>query len=243
MISLIIIFVASGLLSVSTIFIKKKGVLYFSLSALSLMAIIICGILSANYQNNFGGFSIILIISFVPLFLSFFELKPKEIVKEEGVAEENIEEKSDEKINEKKKKLNLSKAFQESEGRIFESIAFTASSFLVAFAGLYLGKETPFGLLMGIPFAIIGLFLTMLRKNHNPFDLLSNSLNFMSVGFLLGQVLAVVVYSFALPNILYSLSLLVLSGYILATTFTKERRINIILFVTLLLLCITIIFF
>ena len=85
LVSLIIIYVACGLLDVTTIFIKKKGALYFYISALTLIFFVIAGILSANYNNYFGGFSIISIISIFPLFLALFEKKPKEIIEEEKI--------------------------------------------------------------------------------------------------------------------------------------------------------------
>lgn len=247
--SLIIIYVASGLLGITTIFIKKKGALYFSISALTIICLVVAGILTANYNNYFGGFSIISIISISPIFLSLFELKPKEIVEEDI---ENTTQNFDteiEKINKnnkkkkkEKKKYNFPKSFAESEGRIFEDVAFLLSSFLFAFAGLYLGKETPFGFLMAIPFALIGLCITFMRKNHNFYDVISNIFCFVSAGFLVGQIITVLIYSFALSNILYAIASLIFASYIITTTFTKERRINILMYVSFILLCLSILF-
>ena len=248
--SLIIIYVASGLLGITTIFIKKKGALYFSISALTIICLVVAGILTANYNNYFGGFSIISIISIFPIFLSLFELKPKEIVEEENIEnttqnfDTEIEEinKNNKKKKKEKKKYNFPKSFAESEGRIFEGVAFLLSSFLFAFAGLYLGKETPFGFLMAIPFALIGLCITFMRKNHNFYDVISNIFCFVSAGFLVGQIITVLIYSFALSNILYAIASLIFASYIIATTFTKERRINILMYVSFILLCLSILF-
>ena len=247
--SLIIIYVASGLLGITTIFIKKKGALYFSISALTIICLVVAGILTANYNNYFGGFSIISIISISPIFLSLFELKPKEIVEEdiENTTQNfdtEIEEinKNNKKKKKEKKKYNFPKSFAESEGRIFEGVAFLLSSFLFAFAGLYLGKETPFGFLMAIPFALIGLCITFMRKNHNFLDVISNIFCFVSAGFLVGQIITVLIYSFALSNILYAIASLIFASYIIATTFTKERRINILMYVSFILLCLSILF-
>ena len=247
--SLIIIYVASGLLEITTIFIKKKGALYFSISALTIICLVVAGILTANYNNYFGGFSIISIISISPIFLSLFELKPKEIVEEDIENTTKNEENKNEKKNKnnkkkkkEKKKYNFSKSFAESEGRIFEGVAFLLSSFLFAFAGLYLGKETPFGFLMAIPFALIGLCITFMRKNHNFYDVISNILCYISAGFLVGQIITVLMYSFALSNILYAIASLIFASYIITTTFTKERRINILMYVSFILLCLSILF-
>ncbi len=246
--SLIIIYAACAIAGVSTIFIKKKSVLYFSLSALTFILLVVAGILSANYKNNFGsGFAIISIVSIFPLFLSLFEIKPKEIANGENLylkkeqAEEPKTATKNEPLN-KKKKFDTSKSFAASEGRIFESVAFLFSSFLLAFAGFYFGKATPFGILMCIPFAIIGIFVTLLRGNHNFFDIISNLLCYLSAGFLFGQIFAILAYSFALSNIFLVLAYLLFCGYILTTTFTKERRINIVMYVAYLLVCLAIIF-
>ncbi len=246
LVSLIIIYVACGLLAVTTIFIKKKGALYFSISALTLIFLVIAGILSANYNNYFGGFSIISIISIFPLFLALFEKKPKEIIEEEKIInfDSQIQEIKEENKKKKKerKKIDFSKAFAESEGGIFESIAFFLSAFLFAFGGFYLGKETPFGLLLAIPFGIIGIFVTLLRKNHNFFDIISNVLCYMAAGFLVGQIITVLLYSSVLSNIFFAIAAFVFASYIIATTLTKERRINILMYVAFLLLCLAILF-
>ena len=248
LISLIIMFVATGLLTLATIFIKKKGALYFLMTALTLCTIIISQILSANLYNNFNGYTIIMIISTLPLFLILINFKKEENFENSSVVSTNekqvnnahLEIKEKEK---KKKKISLTLAYDESEGRIFESIAFFISAFLIAFAGLYLGKVTYFGFLIGIPFAILGICVTGLKKpKFNKLDIISTLLTFLAVGMLVGQIVAVLVYSINLCNILYSIGALLFSAYAITSAFTKERRINIILFASLVLFAISFLF-
>lgn len=240
MISLILIFSGTGLLAISTIFLKNKGVLYFFNSALTLSFLVISAIMSANYNNNFGGFSIFAISSILPLFLSLFEINKKEAPLEEKI--DNFDSEMIQIDNKKSKNKSFSKSFFESEGKIFQSASFVLSSFLFAFSGLYLGKETPFGFLMALPFALIGVFTSLLKNKKNIFDIVCHALSFMSAGFLIGQIITVLIYSFAPSNILFAVAGLVFASYIITTTFTKEKRINILMYTAFLLLCLAILF-
>ena len=257
MVSLILIYSVCGLLSISTIFLKKKGVLYYSISALTIMVLIVAGILSANYNNNFNGFSLISIIAIVPLFLSFIDLSSKRIEETDEQVEEEIKDNAAEVVTEnatqeldeandeddKKKKFDIVKSYSESDGKIFQSLAYLISAFLIAFAGFYLGKVSPFGMLVGLPAALIGLFIALLTKKKNLFDILSSIVCYMAVGLLIGQIVAVLIYSFAVANILFAVSSFVFAAYILTSLYTNEKRVNIILYVAMVCLCLTILFF
>ena len=59
MASVIILFVASGILIAVSSFTKKRGLFYFIFSSLAIVSLAVTMILSANYNNNFFGFSII----------------------------------------------------------------------------------------------------------------------------------------------------------------------------------------
>ena len=257
MVSLILIYSVCGLLSISTIFLKKKGVLYYSISALTIMVLIVAGILSANYNNNFNGFSLISIIAIVPLFLSFIDLSSKRIEETDEQVEEEIKDNAAEVVTEnatqeldeandeddKKKKFDIVKSYSESDGKIFQSLAYLISAFLIAFAGFYLGKVSPFGMLVGLPAALIGLFIALLTKKKNLFDILSSIVCYMAVGLLIGQIVAVLIYSFAVANILFAVSSFVFAAYILTSLYTNEKRVSIILYVAMICLCLTILFF
>ena len=238
--SLIIMFVVSGLLMVASIFLKKKDALYFLINALTIIAVIITEILCANYFNNFNGYSIILIIACVPLFLILFDFKQKQTLPSNEPKSGEINQ---ENAKEKKKKINFSQELSESSGRIFEGLAFLISAFLIAFAGLYLGKVSYFGFLMCLPFALAGICISYLKSPKiNKFDLIANILTYLAVGFLFGQILAVLIYSQTISSILYSLGALLFSTYAITSTCTKERRINIILYASLILFSISILF-
>ena len=260
MVSLILIYSVCGILSISTIFLKKRSVIYYSISALTIMVLVVAGILSANYNNNFNGFSLISIIAIIPLFLSFIDLSSKEEIEEkveensddkndvadEITAENDAQESSDvsEDIKEpKKKKFDIIKSYSESNGKIFQSLAYLISAFLIAFAGFYLGKVSPFGMLVGLPAALVGLFIALITKKKNLFDVLSSVVCYMAVGLLIGQIVAVLIYSFAIANILFAVSSFIFAAYILTSLYTNEKRVNIILYVAMICLCLTILFF
>ncbi len=256
--SVIILFVASAILIVISSFTKKRGFYYILFSSLTIVALAVTMILSANYNNNFFGFSIISMISLAPLFLTLFDFKSK-------ISESDVEyqkrlrdydltavtqnEEQKEQIGKKTRKVKNKKnltllRFYESDGRLFESLALFLSAFFIAFAGLYLGKLSPFGMLAGLPMGIIGLSITYLKdKKANVFDVVSNTLSYVGAGMLLGQIVSVAIYSLNAASILYMIACLALASYMLTCIYTKERRINVMLYCVYLILSIAIILY
>ena len=236
--SVIISFVASGILIAVSSFTKKRGVYYILFSSLTIIALAVTMILSANYNNNFFGFSIVSMISLVPLFIPLFDFKSK-LDQAEIERQKNLYN-----SQENKKKKNIFLLFNESDGRLFESLALFLSAFFVAFAGLYLGKLSPFGMLMGLPAGIIGLSVTYLRnKTANTFDVITNLLSYAGAGMLLGQIISVLIHSISASSILYIIACLALASYMIACIYTKERRINVVLYCVYLFLSIAIIIY
>ena len=269
--SVIVLFVASAIFIAISSFTKKRGVSFVVFSSLAIISLAVTMILSANYNNNFFGFAIINMISVVPLFLTLFDFKEKLDKKQleyeaqsqnagenaanakensaevsENQSEETVAASTDEKKKKKDRKNKKSALllFSESEGRLFESFALFLSAFLVAFSGLYLGKESPFGMLVGIPAGILGLAVTYLKdRNANIFDGISNALSYAGAGMLLGQIVSVIIYGFSASAIVYLIACLALIAYTLACVYTKKRRINVILYLVYLLLAVAIILY
>ena len=252
--SLIIMFVACVALMVATCFAKKRGIFFYLSSALTLALLIVVNVLSANYENGFNGFSIILIVSIAPLFLILFGYKIKDNLEEENEVEEVQEEVKEEenkdvikretKVRKIKQRKSLYEIFNASNGRIFEAIAFLLTSFFVAFSGLYVGKTSPFGMLLGIPMCIIGICIIYLGdREANILDVVSCAFTYLSVGMLVGQIISALIYGFTLATLFYAIGSLCLASYILTCWYTKERRINIILYFSFIMFAIAILMF
>lgn len=245
--SVIISFVASAIFIAVSSFTKKRGFYYILFSSLTIVSLAVTMILSANYNNNFFGFSIISMISLAPLFIPLFDFKSRLDESEVEYLRQRDNEivlsnsNQNEQQPKKRKKRNIVLLFHESEGRLFESLALFLSAFFVAFAGLYLGKLSPFGMLVGLPAGLIGLSVTYLRnKNVNAFDVAANTLSFTGAGMLLGQIISVLIHSFDTSSILYILACLAMASYMIACVYTKERRINVVLYCVYLMLAIAI---
>ena len=86
MASVIILFVASGILIAVSSFTKKRGLFYFIFSSLAIVSLAVTMILSANYNNNFFFFSIISMVSLAPLFVILFDFKKNEEVNSADVS-------------------------------------------------------------------------------------------------------------------------------------------------------------
>ena len=193
MASVIILFVASGILIAVSSFTKKRGLFYFIFSSLAIVSLAVTMVLSANYNNNFFGFSIISMVSLAPLFVILFDFKKNEEVNSADVATaENT-----------KTKKTFAEKFYESDARIFESVALFLSAFFVAFAGLYLGKVTPFGMLACVPAWLVGFSVIYIQnRNANLFDALSTAFKYAGAGMLLGQIFSVFASGFSTASIM-----------------------------------------
>ena len=242
MASVIISFLASAIFIAISSFTKKRGFYYILFSSLTLVSLAVTMILSANYNNNFFGFSIISIVSLAPLFIILFDFKSRldgsEI--EYQRQQDNITTQSEQQPI-KTKRRNITLLFHESEGRLFESLALFLSAFFVAFSGLYLGKVSPFGMLTCLPAGLIGLSVIYLKNREaNVFDVVSNALSYAGAGMLVGQIISVLIHSFNASSILYILACLAMASYMIACIYTKERRINVVLYCVYLMLAIAI---
>ena len=129
--------------------------------------------------------------------------------------------------------------------RIFENIAvilpnlaYPLAAIALSFCSLYLGKETAFAILAGLA---LGIFLTFLdfiikkEKVENTKDYFKKfglkTPVFLAVGLCLSNIVIVLLYSFALSNIMFALGLLLFAAYLLLKVYfdTKFNHLTYIL--------------
>ena len=199
-ISVICLLAATLIFALSSCFVKKNTPAFFLLKAASIISLAFFAVLCANYKHSFDGYSILLILSVFPAFITLFDLKSY------------IDSKNNTKTNEEifaeendipKKQKKQSKLLQ-SNGQILFGIATLLSAVCISIASLYKGIETvySFGLGISVGFALTFLAI-IIKKNIPAFDLLNLFLIFVSTGLLFAQILMVVLYSTALANLIY----------------------------------------
>lgn len=241
MTALICMFVATVLLAISVCFSKKNKTLFFLLQTFSLVALLCLGMVGANYKNNFSGYAVLIILAIIPQFLPLFDLseylKAKTVKTNETLENSNNENVEDfESTNTiddtktkskkgKKQKNKVSKHyFLNSNGLLLKSISIFMTATCLALAGLYIGMETYFGFLIGVAIAFVSIFLLLIiKKSVNPYDLLSYFLMFLSVGILIGQVITILMFSFSLINILFSIGAIIYCLYVELSAFVKSN--------------------
>ncbi len=235
--ALICMFVATTILAVSVCFSKKNKTLFFLLQTLSLIALVCLSLVAGNFKNNFSGYTVFLILAIVPQFISLFDLseylKTKAITTEEN-KETNIAEITEiENLNipeetspddNKKKKKESKHHFLNSNGLLLKSVAMVMTSVCLGLAGVYIGMETFYGFLIGVALACALLFLLLIiKKTINPYDALSYFLMFLAIGIIVGQIATVLLFSFSLTNILFSVGALIYCVYVGLTAFVKSN--------------------
>lgn len=225
LIAVILMFVASASLSVALCFVNEKK---FStpINLLHFISIVCLGLTAITYSNAFNGYSILLILSVMPLFFTVFdfkfEIKPNNIDRE----------------------IQSQKTFD--LGKIIESLAYLLSAFCIAFCSLYLGKESPFGFMAGIALGFALTFLHFIIKKQsmttNLFDFLQKLFTFIGVGLLLGAIITTLLYSVALTNILFSISCLLYATYIVLNIYIPNKYNHVVMTVALMILFVGLVF-
>lgn len=233
-VAMICMLVAVVILAVSVSLMKKNSSLTFLLKVLALIALVSLGFIVANYKDNFSGFSILLILGIMPMFLSTFDLKQmletkkKETAQAQDIpAEEEIAEQSEnpkEKPKKKGTKTHFLNFLVQSNGNILSAIGLFLSAICISISTLYIGKESVLGFGIGL---LVGLAVTFvmlsLGKLKNPFDATSFCLFVASAGLMLGNIILAFMYSFAITNILFCLGALLFGAYaVLQTKFNKN---------------------
>ncbi len=230
-IAMICMLVAVVLLAVGVSLMRKNNGLTFLLKTLTLIAIVILGFIVANYKDDFSGFSILVILSALPMFLASFDLKQilekeepslpseNEAIKETPEQEQPSEIQDNTTIN-KKKKNSLS----DCKSNLLCGIGIFLSAVCLSIATLYIGKETFFGAIIGLLIGGAVVFVLLaLGKIKNPFDIIFNLLIFISIGLMVSNIVLSFLYSFSTTNIMFALGCLLFGVYAgLQTKFTKN---------------------
>lgn len=219
--SVISMSVATLILAIIECFFKKHKAVSFSLQFFTLITLILTTFTVAHYKNNFSLFSIFLIVSIVPQFLTVFDFE-----KFFGKKKQTNIDLSNEEVEKNTKNFI---DFKANGGLFVKSLGIFATSVFLVFCGLYLGKETIFSFLLAISIALFSTFILLLKKkNLNLFYILSHVFLFAAIGLSLAHILTVLLYSFNLTNILFSVGLLAYAVYCLVFVFTKNKYSNLI---------------
>ena len=199
-VSVICLLAATIIFALVGCFVKKSTPAFFILKAASIMSLAFFAMLCANYKQSFDGYSILLILSVFPAFLTLIDLK--------SYIDQKREQKTSEEIfadaNNLPKKQKKDGKLLQSNGQILFGVAALLSAICISVSSLYKGVESvySFGLGLSIGFALTFLAI-IIKKNLPAFDLLNLFLIFISVGLLLAQILMVVLYSTALANLIF----------------------------------------
>ena len=235
-VSMICLLVATVALAVGVVLARKNNSLSFLLKTFTLIALVCLGIVVANYKDDFSGFSILVILSILPMFLALVEIRPpqspenaqnlpseqpkqqdeeqnaSEIAEQAETAEET-EETQEDTSKKKKKKAKTSKFFQ-SNGKLPLAIALFLSAVCLSVSTLYVGKETFLGAILAVAIGIAFTFLMLaLKKISNPYDILSTFLIFASIGAMVANIIMALLYSISLTNIMFCIGCLLFGIY------------------------------
>ncbi len=241
MIALILMFVATAIFAVLNCFIKRDNPLSTFVKNLSLIVLVSLGFVCANYKNNFSGYSIFLILSVIPLFLNSFDFKNYLLKLKSSIKEETFPVEMETDLTQDSAKKEKSHYFVNSDGTLIKNSTLCISAFLTGLAGLYLGKESVFGFLIGLAtgFAVTFLYL-IIKKEKNPYNILSFFLISLAFGILFGQIISVIIYSFSIVNILYCLGSISLMAFIILNRYIKSEYCNLAYFAAIILLFVSI---
>lgn len=218
-VAMICILVAVVILAVCVCLMRKNNYLTFLLKTLSIIALVSLGFIVANFKDDFSGYSILVILSVLPMILAAFDLsqllgEKKENKEIEPATQTETQENetnevfvdSQEEPEAQNKKQNI---LVQSNGNLFFAIGAFLSAVCISVATLYIGKETYLGALIGLLIGGGATFaLLAIKKLKNPIDIISYVLIFCAIGLMLGDIILALLYSFSTSNIMFCLGCL-----------------------------------
>ena len=209
-VSVVCLLAATIIFAILGCFVKKNTPAFFLLKASSIMSLAFFAMLCANYKQSFDGYSILLILSVFPAFITLFDLKSYIDNKKEQKTNEEIFAEANNLPTKQKKESKLLK----SNGQILFGLATLLSAICISIASLYKGVESvySFGLGISIGFALTFLAI-IIKKNLPAFDVLNLFFIFISTGLLLAQIMMVLLYSTVLANLIYCAGVAVVCLY------------------------------
>lgn len=218
--SLGLVAAASLVFAVLNCFVKRDNQYFSLLRGLGLITLICLGLTSASYQNAFDGYSILLIISVLPLFITLFNFSSAEKTEKQSQQfQDDLGTVENYGFNKKQKKhFSLSKI-----SILLYGAAYLASTACIVFCALYIGVESVFGYLAGLFLGVAATFLEFLIKKQNikgnVITFFGKMLYFVSIGLLLTAIIQILLYATTLTNILFACAML---AYAVAIAFEAE---------------------
>lgn len=234
-VSTILLYIATALICISTFLTKKKQVLFSFKDALIYLFLFILAFNNARYVNNFSTFSILLILSPLPLIATAFNFKVKKTNQSNDESNEFVQS------NELVKFENPQN--QNVEGFFLEGFALFLTSLIISITSLFLAKESVFSYIISLPVAVLFICIYLLKKPKlSHLDTVGKFLMFLSAGLNLGQIIAVFLYNFSILNIIFAFSCLLFAIYCILHAYIKNRYLKVLLYFSLFLLISTILF-
>ncbi len=190
------------------------------------VGLLLCsGLVVATYVNTFSGYTILLLVSVCPLIMTTF--------KGNYFADEN--------------KSNFMTTYLPS---LIKSAGYLLSAAAIYVAMLYIGKETFYGLLFGVAFALFLTFLNVIVKKRYKkpeikqffISFALDFVRFLSVGIILGAVVCALLYSMQLSNILFAVGGVVLCADIVLNNFVENRYTHLPKYVAMILILLSMLF-
>ena len=223
-IAMILMLVAVVILAVCVCLMRKNNYLTFLLKTLEVIALACLGFIVANFKDDFSGYSILVILSVLPMILAAIDMSQLLGDKKEPSQVENAELNNPQETemninsqpisqdeNNQNKKQNL---LAQSNGNLFFSIGTFLSAVCISVATLYVGKETYLGALIGL---LIGggttFALLAIKKLKNIIDIISYLVIFVSIGLMLANIILAFLYSFSTSNIMFCLGCLLFGTF------------------------------
>ena len=218
---MICLLVATVILVLAGCFAEKNSPMFHLLKTCSLASLLSLGIIAGNSKTNFGGFTIFALLSVAAMFLTTFDLKQHFVSNEEDT---------------KSSKL------AQSNGNFLISIAILLSALCLSAAGLYIGFTSLFVYLIGIAVGFTCTFLILsIKKKLNPFDFMSYLFSFMGVGVLIGQIISTLMFSLAVPNLIFVGGLVLVGVYATVRSFSKSKLVELLYFAGMVLVFVVVI--
>ncbi len=218
----VLMLVATIIIGILLCFVKKESPFFLLLKTLYFVAIVCVGLSCSAVQNQYNGFSILAIISILPLFLTLLTSKEEEKQKQESQplpqqqqAGLNNDETISRKLENKKSTLKT----------LLKSASYIASTFCLTFCSLYLGRENFAIFLVGLFIGVALIFLDFIIKKEEISSIWKflEKLNFLSVGLLVAALLASVSLQFDLTTSLFALGMLAYSAHILLEIYRPNK--------------------
>ncbi len=199
-------------------FIKRNNQYFALLKGLGLMTLICLGLTSASYKNAFDGYSILLVISLLPVFVTLYTFSSTEKAQTENKTEFQDEIGTVQNYDFAKQRKTTKRFTLSKISILLNGAAYLASTACIVFCGLYIGVESVFGYLAGLFLGVAATFLEFLIKKQNVKDNLitffGKMLFFVSIGLLLTAIIQVLLYAADVTNILFSCALLAYAVYL-----------------------------